>query len=252
MRQDNTSGPVLLLKRNSGAASRSQGHGTSGRKLPRFRPTAGASLLPIRPGGPLRTPQRETAMKERTAAINPFAPVSMVGRTAYIIMCVEKFLLTQYPDRNWTPLAEILWKATSENWGSWTDEYCGWLPDVLLQYPSYETIDFKQYMSREQYEAAMALYAGITEGREDDPTDPLSYMLAQPFEMATVYENTCIGDGHESLEILRNTRELLLSLHITPPDTRKVLFSRFTERDGWGYPFDGRFLSIILNREDEP
>lgn len=35
--------------------------------------------------------------------------ISMMGRMAYVIMCVEKYLLNKYPNRNWKLLSEILW-----------------------------------------------------------------------------------------------------------------------------------------------
>lgn len=37
---------------------------------------------------------------------NRFDSVSMNGRMAYVIMCVEAFLVSEYPDRDWTFLSE--------------------------------------------------------------------------------------------------------------------------------------------------
>ena len=42
-----------------------------------------------------------------------FDSVSFTGRLAYIIMCVEKFLVTMYPNRDWTLLTEKMWLGTS-------------------------------------------------------------------------------------------------------------------------------------------
>ena len=37
--------------------------------------------------------------------------ISMNGRMAYVIMCVERFLVAVYPERDWKPLARTMWKA---------------------------------------------------------------------------------------------------------------------------------------------
>ena len=64
--------------------------------------------------------------------------------------------------------------------------------------------------------------------------------------MAMVYEGTTIGDGQESLSIIEHAEAILLSQDIELPDYTKVLFSKTSERNGWGNDFDGSYLSIIL------
>lgn len=176
-----------------------------------------------------------------------FAGISMNGRMAYVILCTERFLLQEYPDRDWRPIAEVLWRATSENWADWTDEYECYIPDILFSYSHYDAEDFGRWMSEEEFSALRSFYAGITRGDEDDPEDLLNAMLQKPFEMAMVCEGTCIGDGRDSFEIIEETQRLLLSRHIPLPDERTVAFSRSSELFGWGNDFDGRPLSIILN-----
>ena len=84
---------------------------------------------------------------------------------------------------------------------------------------------------------------------EDDPADEVNYMLNKPFEMAMVYEGTVIGDGKESLMIIEKAENVLKKNGIVLPDYTKVLFSSSDEHNGWGNDFDGRYLSIILNKE---
>jgi hypothetical protein len=64
--------------------------------------------------------------------------------------------------------------------------------------------------------------------------------------MAMVYEGTTIGDGHESLAIIDRAETILINQNIELPDYSKVLFSKSSERNGWGNNFDGSRLSIIL------
>lgn len=177
-----------------------------------------------------------------------FEKVSMNGRMAYVIMCVESYLVGKYPDRDWTPVSKRMWKATCENWGDWVEEYSTIIPDVILQYDKYDKEALEEYLTRKEYNALKVLYSGITDGNEENPSDEVNYMLNRPFEMAMVYEGTSIGDGKESLEIISAVETVLSRNEITPPDDAKVQFSSIEERNGWGNDFDGEYLSIVLNK----
>ena len=177
-----------------------------------------------------------------------FAAVSMNGRMAYVIMCTEVYLVSRYPDRDWTLLSERMWKATSDNWGDWAEAYSTLIPDVFLQYEAYDREEVGAFLTEEEFSALRSLYDGITQGIEDDPADEVNDMLNKPYEMAMVYEGTSIGDGKASLAIIADAEETLLRCGIALPDHRKVLFSSFEERNGWGNDFDGRSLSIILQQ----
>ena len=177
---------------------------------------------------------------------NKFENVSMNGRMAYVIMCVEAYLTAVYPNKDWTLLSRVMWQATITNWGDWPDLYCGFIPDVLFQYDSYDKDELSTSITEEEYNFLCDLYSGITEGNEDDPSDELNYILNKPFEMAMVYEGTVIGNGEESFEIIDDTEKVLISHNITRPDYTKVLFSKASEFNGWGSDFDGTFLSIII------
>ena len=87
----------------------------------------------------------------------------------------------------------------------------------------------------------------LTEGREDDDSDELNYMINKPFEMAMVYEGTGMGDGIESVEIIQKAERILINHKIGIPDIERISFSSINELNGWGNDFDGTFLSVILN-----
>ena len=177
---------------------------------------------------------------------NKLFTVSMNGRMAYTIMCVEAFLKTIYPEKDWTLISEKMWKATSTNWGDWPEEYSTIIPDVLLQYDEYDNEDLGDCITEKEFTALKNLYYGITDGLEDDMADEVNYMLNKPYEIAMVYEGTVIGDGQESFDIISNAEAVLKKHDIPLPDYRKVLFSSADEKNGWGNDFDGRHLSIIL------
>lgn len=177
---------------------------------------------------------------------NKLCNVSMIGRMAYTIMCVEQFLSNQYPDKDWTLISQAMWKATSTNWGEWPEYYAIFIPSVLFEYDSF-CDEIAESITENEYKMLLDIYSNITEGIEDDPDDEVSFILNLPFEMAMVYEGTTIGDGIESFNIISNAESILNKHNIPLPDYNKVLFSSFDEFDGWGNSFDGRYLSIILN-----
>ena len=178
---------------------------------------------------------------------NKLYSVSMNGRMAYTIMCVEAYLQAKYPEKDWTIVSEIMWKATSTNWGNWVDEFSIIIPDVFMQYKNYDIEEMGYYLNKNQFLELRKLYKGITTGLEDNPEDEVNYMLNKPYEMAMVYEGTVIGDGQESFDIISNAEAILNKYKITLPDYKKVLFSSKEELNGWGNDFDGKYLSIILS-----
>ena len=177
---------------------------------------------------------------------NKLYSVSMNGRMAYTIMCVEAFLKTRYPQKDWTFVSKEMWKATSTNWGDWPEEYSTMIPDVLLQDEEQDSEERGDCLTENEFTELKDLYSGITDGLEDDPSDEVNYMLNKPYEMAMIYEGRGIGDGHESFDIISNAEAVLKKHDIPLPDYKKVLFSSCEEKNGWGNDFDGKYLSIIL------
>lgn len=178
---------------------------------------------------------------------NRFEDISMMGRMAYVVMCVEKYLTEKYSERDWEPISKIMWKATSVDWATWSSIYSAYIPDVLLEYDEYSEDEFGKIFDETTYHRLLDLYEGITDGSEDDPEDELNYLLNKPFEMAMVYEGTKIGNGEDAYTIIKETERILKTNNIQLPDEEKVAFSKSSERDGWGNYFNGEFLSIILN-----
>ena len=97
--------------------------------------------------------------------------ITVNGRMAYTIMCVEAFLKATHPDRDWTLLSTKMWEATSSNWGDWPDMFCGYIPHVLLQYDTYDADDLESSMTEQEFHIMKNTYNGITIGDEDNPND---------------------------------------------------------------------------------
>ncbi|ORX82071.1 hypothetical protein BCR32DRAFT_4648 [Anaeromyces robustus] len=175
-----------------------------------------------------------------------FNTISMVGRMAYVIMCVERFLVAVYPEKDWKLIAKKMWKATSHNWGDWPIEFYEIFPEFIFSTNGYNSEEY-EYISEDEYHIVLDLYNDITSESKNDMFDTLKYILKQPFEMAMVYEGTVIGDGKESIKIIENSESVLLKNNIALPDGNCLKFSSFSQRNGWGDDFEGEKLSIILN-----
>lgn len=181
--------------------------------------------------------------------MNKLADVSMNGRMAYTIMCVEAYLVSKYPDRDWTIVSREMWKATNEYWDIFYDAFCELLPEIFLTYDSYNE-DLAKSISEEEFKIIKQLYAGITTGSEDESNDEFAQMIRKPFDFCMAYEGTGIGDGSEGYAIIKEAEKILTENGISLPDYHKVLFSSFSEKNGWGNDFDGRPLSVILNKTE--
>ena len=72
-------------------------------------------------------------------------------------------------------------------------------------------------------------------------------LLAIPGKIAMVYSYTSIpGKGKESIDLIKKSIKILEENDIKLPDPKKIEFSSFDEKNGWGNNFDGTYLSIIL------
>ncbi|MBR4374815.1 MAG: hypothetical protein IKP49_10685 [Treponema sp.] len=182
---------------------------------------------------------------------NKLKDVSLNGRLGYLIMCCEAYLKTKYPERDWTFVAERMWEATScEYWNRWTDKYVGFIPCVLFEYAEYDKDDLEECYTKEQFETLKSLYSGITDGNEDDSNDEFAQIIRKPFDFCMVYEGTGIGDGSDGYALIDETEKILTENGIPLPDYHKVEFSSYTELNGWENDFDGRPLSVILNKTE--
>lgn len=45
-----------------------------------------------------------------------FYNITMTGKICYIFMCIERYLVDKYPDRDWTPVAKHMWQWTEHWW----------------------------------------------------------------------------------------------------------------------------------------
>ena len=141
-----------------------------------------------------------------------FNNISMIGRFAYAVMCAEKYALAKYPEKDWRPLFSWMWQGTSDYFDEWYYRFMEILPEYLYEFNSYKDADF-EYLSEEDYN----------------------------------YYSEFLKDIDENMETLLVIPTKISDSDIDLPEIKDVAFSSFEEKNGWGEPFDGTKLSIILN-----
>lgn len=176
-----------------------------------------------------------------------FKNISIMGRLCYLFMCIEKYLVSMYPDRDWKIVAERLWQWTEKYWDEAQEESDQIIPEYLMEFSTYEKTNnrcFDGELSRELYDKLMQLYDGITDGNSEDE---INQVLFTTVEWGTV----CEGAGFSSadaptLGYLEWMEPVMQKHSIELPDRELVANMTKDQKDGWGDFCNCSHLSIIL------
>ncbi len=177
-----------------------------------------------------------------------FRSISLTGRLCYLFMCIERYLITLYPERDWTAVAQRCWQWTNRYWNDGCDIYAPVVPEFLLEYDNYEETNqlaFDDMLSREDYAELVQLFNGITDGNSEDE---INRVLRLPVYFANVCEGANFPDADApTLVIIEKMREILESNGIEPPSVDNVTDMTSDQKNGWGDFVDSEYLSVILN-----
>ena len=169
-----------------------------------------------------------------------FNCISMNGRMAYAILCIEKYLIENFPEDNWDALSELMWASTSEYWDEWDNKFIEIIPENLFEFDTYAESNF-EVLTEDEYNSFVSLLK--------DKPDTVNSLLMKLHQIQNVYRYSSIpGNGKEASQLVLDICHILEQNDISLPDLDVVSFSSFTEKDGWGESFDGTKLSLILNR----
>lgn len=176
-----------------------------------------------------------------------FEKLSLTGRLCYLFMCIEKYLITCYIDRDWTPVAQRLWQWTNIYWNEGCDIYAPVVPEFLLEFDTYQETNIRSFdgkLSEEDYLMLKRLYNGITNGNVDDE---INLVLMLPIDFNNACECSNFSDANEPTLMIIDKMQQFLSLHnISFPDIYKVQHMTVDEKNGWGNFVDSKYLSIII------
>lgn len=164
--------------------------------------------------------------------------ISVAGRIAFIIMCIEKYLVVKYPEKDWSPLAEEMWLFNDSYWDEWLYSFTDLLPEYIDEYNNFE-----EYNGKYSYDTFVNLYTNIN--------SDVNELLVLLTEFIELYMYTCVCEFTESEfpKFIEEVLSYLIKNNIPVPDVEKVSFSEFRQNHGFGDKFNGRYLSIILLTE---
>jgi len=176
-----------------------------------------------------------------------FDNISMIGRLSYLFMCIEKYLVNRYPDKDWSVVADRLWNWTEEYWDDAQDKSDLIIPEYVLAYNSYEKVNRKCFdgeLPEDLYNQLVRLYNGITSG---DSEDEINKVLFTTVEWGTYCEGAGVRDAMgPTVGLIEYLLSVLDKYEIEYPDIAKVQHLTFAEKGGWGEFCNCRHLSIIL------
>ena len=173
--------------------------------------------------------------------------ISLTGRLCYLFMCIEKYLFSCYPDRDWTPAAKKCWQWTNGFWDVGCDEYDKIVPAYLFEFDNYQETNDREFdgmLSKEDYDTLTELYAGITNGRGEGDID---HILMLPIEFSNVCEGTNFGYADKpTLAIIQEAQSILEKYRIELPSIDKIKSLTVDQKNGWGEFMESEWLSEIL------
>lgn len=170
---------------------------------------------------------------------NSFEHISLRGRMAYVILCAERYALAKKPEADWRPVFRDLWGIAEDIlWDEWSDRVIDLLPEYIYELDSYDSDEFT-WLDENGFAQLKELYDGMG--------DPWAIILRNLVDMEEAYAYTTIpGTGTESIALVEEVVELMGEEGIQAPDVEVVAFTKFSENNGRGNPFDAKALSSIL------
>lgn len=170
---------------------------------------------------------------------NRIKNLSIRGRIVYLIMCFEKYVLAQYPERNWRDVSELMWKIcdNSDYIDNNAYRYMEIIPEYLYEFDNYKDAEF-DYLSEEDYKKFISIIPA-------DDAD-LEILMHNIYNVAMEYAYTGIPDNApDTIPYIQKVESVMNNLNIELPDLS--LIDNLTDpKHWWGKAFDGRYLSSIL------
>ena len=169
--------------------------------------------------------------------IEDFSDVSVLGKTAYAILCFEEYIKVKYPDTIMIPVLELMWKIPCQPLDNYTYKYVEILPECLFEFDSYNN-EFEE-ISEEEFN----MFRKILNNTDKD----LNELMKSIYDIVSSYEGTRITDnGKEASYYLEKAVKVLEKNDIPLPDIKKVLPYTSDKHDGWGENIYPKGISTML------
>lgn len=171
-----------------------------------------------------------------------FYEISLKGIVAYSITCFENVLLSlKYNDEEWKEVLEDLWLYTSIKYiDDWQDIVSDIIPSHLLEFDNYEDSDFET-LTLNDYEKLYKIYV--------DCDEIINNVMLNIFFLGTSQNHKNEDTVVKVIPNINYIKDIIncLELNNMPvPNINSFKQYSATEKDGWGFDFEGRKLSKIL------
>ncbi len=160
---------------------------------------------------------------------NHFKTISITGRLAFAIKCLEQYIKEQQLESTWLDrLIELLWDfTTSEDLGKWDKKISDLDPNNIIdKHPDNKASDYDS-LTEAEFNELKKYYTGIS--------DALSLLIDLTIDIGT--SNLYGGTGEYSKYTLESTLRVywFAKENITKiPDINTFKISPYSEGRGWG------------------
>lgn len=169
-----------------------------------------------------------------------FKDISLRGRVAFSINCLEKYLSNLTIDLNdWNIVLYKYWSFTDiEFLDDWNEIISEILPDNLLEFDNYQKHGF-DYLNEDEFQNLYSLYQHI-----DNNVIELMRLI---FELGNSHAYSVImKEGTASLCILQDILVFMNSHNIELPPIEVYQSMLIQDNRGWGNKFRGKDYSLLL------
>lgn len=174
--------------------------------------------------------------------VEDFKNISIRGRVAYGIACLERALLVYHCQNSmWNSVLEKLWSYTSVKYlDDWYYEIAEYLPDSISETTEYISSEF-EFLSEEQFNDLKILY-----GESNIIIEKLFRLI---FEMGTIdIYGKLEKHSMNTLDKLGEILKIMNIANIELPEIQFFLKYRYEDNNGWGECIDGKEYSLFLKR----
>ena len=157
-----------------------------------------------------------------------FKNISIRGRVAFGVSCLNTYLKTKYPDIDFSPVLNLACKITedSDYIDNSTEAFMEIIPEYLYEFDNYEEAEF-EYLSKEAYNLFISIIP------KDDPD--LNILMHSIRDIAWEYCYVALEPGAQNTyRYLNSIIETMNKCAFPLPDINAFKKYDFSESDGWG------------------
>ena len=168
-----------------------------------------------------------------------FYPISIRGRIAYGILCMENYLAMKYPNTDFSHMLEKAWSiVSSENIDERAYEFMEIIPEYLFEFDNYTDAGY-EYLSEQEYDIFIEIIP-----RSDET---LNLIMHRIYDIAM--NNAYAGftaPAKETVALLFDIIDALKNAGIQLPDIKSVSNCDYSTYNGWGDFVSPLGLSTVI------